>query len=67
MAFDPLYEQFNWEGEAQHFAILRLDPATGEEQARYEIGFLPMGLAWIGNDLWLSHVAERKLHRTKPI
>lgn len=63
MTFDPLYEQFNWEGEEQHFAILRLDPATGAEQARYDLDFVPMGLAWIGDNLWLSHVAERKLHR----
>ncbi len=67
MSFDSLYEQFNWESDEQKYAILRLDPSTGAEQARYDLNFLPMGLAWVGNDLWLSHVAERKLHRTRLI
>lgn len=65
MRFDARHEQFHWEGDAQHYAILRLDPATGAEQARYALDFLPMGLAWIGSDLWLSHVAERKLYQAR--
>jgi outer membrane protein assembly factor BamB len=62
MSFDPHFEQFNWEGDEQKYAIVCLDPATGSEQARYSLDFMPMGLAWIGDTLWLTHVAERKLH-----
>ena len=65
MSFDPLYEQFNWESDEQNHAILRLDPTSGAEQARYDLDFVPMGLAWIDDALWLSHVAERKLHRAQ--
>lgn len=65
MSFDPLYEQFNWEGDEQKYAILRLDPATGIEQARYELNFVPMGLAWVDDTLWLSHLAARKLYRVQ--
>ncbi len=65
MHFDPVYHQFNWESDVQKYAILRLDPATGTEQARYDLDFVPMGLAWVGDDLWLSHVAARKLHKAQ--
>ena len=67
MRFDTRQQQFEWEGSEQRYAILRLDPATGTEQTRYHLDFLPMGLAWLGDQLWLSHVATRKLHRTQLI
>jgi sugar lactone lactonase YvrE len=61
MRFDPAYELFEWEGEEQHFALARLDPADGRELARYTLDFVPMGVAWAGDSLWLSHLTGQEL------
>jgi outer membrane protein assembly factor BamB len=65
MRFNEQYHYFDWVGEAQHFAIVQLNPSDGEEIGRYELPFLPMGIAWVNNELWLSHAAERKLFRAR--
>jgi hypothetical protein len=65
MTFDEHYEQFNWAGDEQHFAIVRLDPADGQEMARYSLDFLPMGVAWANDELWLTHASARKLYRAR--
>ncbi len=53
---------FEWLGEEQHFYLLQLDPTGGAELARYELDFLPMGLTWKEQSLWLSQPAAALLH-----
>lgn len=65
MTFDEQTEQFEWVGDEQHYAVLQLDPANGREIGRYPLDFLPMGLAWVNGELWLSHAGQRKLHRAQ--
>ncbi|MCA9932514.1 MAG: hypothetical protein H6662_18255 [Ardenticatenaceae bacterium] len=63
MQFDPIYQGFDWVGDEQHFALLQIDPADGAEIARYPLTFMPMGVAWAGDTLWLSHAGGRKLYQ----
>lgn len=65
MTFNEQYNHFEWEGDEQHFALLQVDPAKGDELARYAIDFVPMGLTWANGVLWMSHTGARKLYRTK--
>lgn len=65
MRFDERLEQFEWEGDEQRFAVLQLDPADGREIARYPVDFMPIGLAWASDDLWLSHAGRHKLYRAR--
>lgn len=63
MAFDSLYEEFTWESDEPHFALARLDPADGRELARYKLDFVPTGLAWTPDGLWLGSTARRRLYK----
>jgi len=65
MVFNEQYNHFDWEGDEQHFAILQIDPADGREIAKFKLDFMPMGLAWANDTLWLTHAGERKLYRTQ--
>ena len=48
---------------ARDFALLVIDAATGAEVGRHPLSFLPMGLAWTGDDLWLADSARGRLCR----
>lgn len=63
MVFNETFNHFEWAGETQQYALVQLDATTGAELARYELDFLPMGLTWAGDDLWLAHTAEKRLVR----
>jgi len=65
MRFDEKLQHFEWEGDEQRFAVLQLDPADGREIARYSVDFMPIGLTWAGDELWLSHAGQRKLYRAR--
>lgn len=65
MVFNEPYNHFDWEGEARHFALVQLDAADGRELARFALDFVPMGLTWAGDDLWLSHAGAGKLYRAR--
>lgn len=65
MRFDPVYEQFEWESDEQHFFLAQIDPADGAILEKYPLDFVPMGLTWANDDLWLAHVASRTLHRAQ--
>jgi hypothetical protein len=65
MHFNERFQQFEWQGEERHFAMVQLDATDGREIARYSLDFLPMGLAWVNDELWLTQVKERKLYRTR--
>lgn len=61
MRFDTTYQSFEWDTPQPQFAILQLHPQNGQELARYPLSFLPMGIAWVGDTLWLSHTGGRQL------
>lgn len=63
MVFSEPHNHFEWAGDKQHFALVQIDPAEGREMARYDVPFLPMGLAWANEHLWMAHTAEGTLSR----
>jgi outer membrane protein assembly factor BamB len=65
MRYEPRTGGFAWTTGTESFALLVIDAATGEEVTRHPLSFLPMGLAWAGDDLWLSHRAAGKLYRAR--
>lgn len=65
MTYDSDSESFNWANDPPAFALAQIDPATGQEVARYGLDFLPMGVAWVGADIWLSHARHGKLLRAR--
>lgn len=65
MRFDAAAESFEWIGEEQNYAMQQIDAANGRELARYRLDFLPMGLTWAGDDLWLAQTATGQLHRAR--
>ncbi|MDT8307125.1 MAG: hypothetical protein RRC07_14435 [Anaerolineae bacterium] len=63
MRYEPRSGSFTWNTTEQRFALLVVDAATGGEQARYPLSFLPLGLAWAGDNLWLAHSVQGRLYR----
>jgi streptogramin lyase len=57
--------EFKWAGPPDHYAVAQLDPQTGRETARYPIDFLPLGMEWVGDDLWLANATQRQLVRAQ--
>lgn len=57
--------EFQWLSAEKSFAVAQLEAETGRELARYPLDFLPLGLAWVGDDLWMSSAAHRKLLRAR--
>ena len=62
MQFDARTRQFAWTSTEHSFFLIRLEPERGREIARYALDFLPLGLAWVGETLWLSNGAEGALY-----
>ena len=67
MIYDPVSESFDWATAQARFALAQIDPADGHEANRFALDFLPMGLAWVGDTLWLAHTRQRKLLQAKLI
>ena len=67
MTYDPVSESFDWAAGRMHFALAQIDPADGREVNRFPLDFLPMGVAWVGDTLWLAHTRQRKLLQAKLI
>ena len=65
MHFDEARQNFHWPTKEQNFAVLQLDPADGREIGRFHTNFLPMGLAWVNEELWLSHVSQQRLYSAR--
>lgn len=65
MRYEPRSGSFTWNTTEQRFAVLVIDAASGEERGRYPLSFLPLGLAWDGDDLWLSHSVQGRLYRAR--
>jgi len=62
MVFQPETGSFEWLDEKHRYFLLQLHPTSGSELARYELDFLPMGLTWQDQNLWLSQPAAALLH-----
>ena len=62
MHFNKEQLYFDWDDERRNFAVLQIDPKNGREIAHHPLDFLPMGLAWVNDTLWLTHTATRKLY-----
>ncbi|MDX1662322.1 MAG: hypothetical protein R3272_00920 [Candidatus Promineifilaceae bacterium] len=63
MRFDQESGQFEWEGEQEDYALLKIDPADGVELARFPLDFFAAGLTWAGDSLWLSSARAGALYR----
>lgn len=61
MRFNQSTQAFEWMSEERSFWLLQLEPDGGRELARFRLGFLPLGLAWAGEKLWMSNAGERTL------
>lgn len=58
--------QFDWTIAEPSFAVAQLDLQTGREMARYAVDFLPLGLTWVGDELWLSGGSRGRVYRSRP-
>lgn len=65
MRYEPQMGGFVWTTRTESFALLVIDAATGAEVGRHPLSFLPMGLAWTGDDLWLADSARGRLCRAR--
>jgi hypothetical protein len=54
--------RFIWDTPEPSFYVGRIDMTSGEELARYEVDFLPLGLAWVGDMLWVAVPSRHKLY-----
>lgn len=64
MRFDATRFTFEWTGPEQ-YAVLQLEEESGKETARHPLDFLPMGLTWQGDTLWLSDSRAGQLRRAE--
>ncbi len=67
MTYDPVSESFDWVAGQMRFGLAQIDPADGREVNRFALDFLPMGLVWVGDVLWLAHARQRKLLQARLI
>jgi hypothetical protein len=65
MRYEPGSGSFSWNTAEHRYGLLAIDAASGEEQARYPLSFLPLGLVWVGEELWLSHSDAARLIRAR--
>ena len=57
--------EFHWLGTERRFYVAQVDIANGQERTRYELDFLPLGLCWVADSLWMSSAAQGKLYRAQ--
>ena len=65
MRFDEEQGQFAWVGEQERYVLLKIDPADGQELARYPLDFFAAGLAWAEDGLWLSSARTAQIYRAE--
>lgn len=63
MAFDEQKQIFRWVTNEKRYAVIELNPKDGKEINRYTIEFLPLGLTWEEDSLWLTEPSKGRLHR----
>ena len=62
MRFNARSHDFEWESGERGFRLIRLEASSGRETKRYPLDFLPLGLAWVGDELWLSNAGRGELY-----
>lgn len=72
MRFNPETFDFEWtarEGQApdEVFSLLVIDVDSGRTVDRLEVGFLPMGIAWVRAELWLARPRPVGLIRARVV
>lgn len=60
MRFDA-HHGFEWQSGERTFVLIRLEASSGREVERRRLDFLPLGLAWVGEQLWFSNARRREL------
>ena len=65
MRFNRQTQDFTWADATERFALLQIDAASGKETGRAKLDFLPLGLAWQEDQLWLASPREGKLRRAR--
>jgi hypothetical protein len=63
MTFNEQTRSFSWVSDELRYAVVELSPIDGQEINRYAIEFLPLGITWIEDVLWLTEPSKGKLHR----
>ncbi len=61
MTFDPASEAFAWVGPGERYALARIDPVDGQVRDELPLPFLPLGLAWVAETLWLTRPRDASL------
>jgi hypothetical protein len=61
MTYDPASDDFRWSSSERVFLLVTIDPNDGHELTQRPLNFLPMGLAWVDDHLWLSDPAAGQL------
>lgn len=62
MRFNARSQDFQWESGERAFFLIRLEASSGREIERHSLDFLPLGLAWVDDALWLSNAARGELY-----
>ena len=65
MRFDEETRDFTWMGGERCFVLLQIDAASGRERGRQELDFLPLGITWVREELWLA--GGGRLHRARVV
>lgn len=66
MRFNPETFDFEWAGQ-RAFQLLAIEAASGRTAQRLDVDFLPMGLAWVGSELWLARTRPAGLVRARVV
>lgn len=62
MEYHPDTDSFEWIGEERHFYLAQINPINEMGMTRYALDFIPMGIEWVGQRLWVAHPATATLH-----
>lgn len=54
MRYDPKSDSFEWKVTEPSYYIAKVDPRDGKQVVKYQVDFLPVGIVWVEDRLWLS-------------
>lgn len=63
MVYVPAEDSFAWSGTERQFGLRQIEPGSGRELAFVSLPFLPLGICWAGDDLWLVDARHNQLLR----
>lgn len=65
MRFSEQNQAFEWISQEREYFLLRLEAESGREVERHPLDFLPLGLTWAGDELWLSNPGQSGLYSAR--